>query len=61
LVQGPGGSEARFEGFVAENDQRGDRPEAAGERLVAAGVRDATNDVLAASLFEIVGGVAGTV
>src|SRR5215472_8239213 len=41
--------------------QRGDRAEAAGERLVAAGVTDATNDVLAAELFEIVGGVARTV
>ena len=47
-VEGPGGGEERFEGFVAENDQRGDRAEAAGERLVAASVTDATNDVLAA-------------
>ena len=47
-VEGPGGGEERFEDLVAENHQRGDRSEAAGERLVAAGVTDATNDVLAA-------------
>ena len=60
-VEGPGGGEERFDSFVAENDQRGDRAEPAGERCVAAGVADAANDVLAAELFEIVGGVAGTV
>jgi hypothetical protein len=49
-VEGPGGGEERFDSFVAENDQRGDRAEPAGERCVAAGVADATNDVLAAEL-----------
>ena len=47
-VKGPGGGEERFDSFVAKNDERGDRAEAAGERLVAATVADAANDVLAA-------------
>ena len=38
----------RFDGFVAEKDERGDRAKPAGERLVAAGVADAANDVLTA-------------
>ena len=44
----------RFDGFVAKNDESGNRPEAVGERLVAAGVTDPANDVLAAKLFEII-------
>ena len=59
-VKGPGGGEERFDSCVAKNEERGDRAEAAGERLVAAGVSDPANDVLAAKLFEVVGGVAGT-
>jgi hypothetical protein len=47
-VEGPGGGEERFDSFVAENEQRGDRAEAAGERFVAAGMADAANDVFAA-------------
>jgi hypothetical protein len=39
--------EERFDGFVAEKDEGGDRSETAGERFVAAGVADAANDVLA--------------
>jgi hypothetical protein len=35
-VEGPGGGEERFDSFVAENDEGGDRPETAGERFVAA-------------------------
>ena len=60
-VEWLGGGEERFDGFVAENDESGDRPETVGERLVAAGVSDPGDDVLAAKLFEITGGVAGTV
>src|SRR6202007_3421927 len=60
-VEGPGGGEERFDSFVAENDERGDRAKPAGERFVAARVADAANDLFAAQLFEIVGGVAGTV
>jgi hypothetical protein len=43
-----GGGEERFDGFVAENEQRGHRPEAAGERFVTAAVPDAADDVLPA-------------
>src|SRR5690349_22015680 len=53
-----GGGQQRFDGFVAENDQGGHRPEAAGERFVVAGVADAGNGVLAAKLLQIIGGVA---
>jgi hypothetical protein len=60
-VEGPGGGEERFDSFVAENDERGDRAKPAGERFIAAGVADAANDLFAAKLFEIVGGVAGTI
>src|SRR6516164_6416598 len=42
-----GGKEG-FDGFVSEDDQRGHRPEAGRERLVAAGVADAANDLFAA-------------
>ena len=55
------GGEERFDGFVAENDEGGHRPETAGERLVAAGMGDAANDVLAAKLLQVVGSVARTV
>jgi hypothetical protein len=58
-VTGLSGGEERFDGFVAQNDRSGRRPETAGERLVAASVADAANDVLAVKLLEIVGGVAG--
>ena len=53
-VTGLSGGEERFDGFVAQNDERGHRSETAGERLVAAGMADAANDVLAAKLFGIV-------
>ena len=60
-VEGPGRGEERFNSFVAENDERGDCAKPAGERFVAARVADAANDLFAAKLFEIVGGVTGTV
>ena len=60
-VTGLSGGEERFDGFVAQNDERGHRSETAGEGLVAAGVADAGNDVLAAKFFQIISGVAGTV
>ena len=56
-----GGGEQGFDGLVAENDERGDRPETAGEGFVAAGVADAANDVLAVKLFPIASSVARTV
>jgi hypothetical protein len=55
-----GWAAAGFDGFVPENDQGGHGWETAGERLVAAGVANAANDVLAAKLFQIISGVAGT-
>ena len=60
-VKRPGGGEERFDGFVAENDEGGQRPETAGERFVAAGAANAANDVLTAQLFQIISGVARTV
>jgi hypothetical protein len=55
------GGEERFDGFVAENDEGGHRPETAGARLVAPDMADAANDVLAAKLLQVVGGVTRTV
>src|SRR6516225_9173999 len=55
-----GGKEG-FDGFVSEDDQRGHRPEAGRERLVAAGVADAANDLFAAEFLQIISGVAGAV
>jgi hypothetical protein len=59
-VRGLSGGEERFDDSVAQNDERGHRSETAGERLVAAGMADAANDVLAAKFFHIISGVAGT-
>ena len=47
-VEGSGGSEEGFDGFVEEKEERGDRAESASERFIAAGVADAANDALAA-------------
>ena len=55
-----GGKEG-FDGFVSEDDQRGHRPEAGRERLVAAGVADAANDLFAAEVLQIISGVARAV
>jgi len=60
-AKGLGGGEERFDRFVAENDERGHRPETTGKRFIAARLADAANDVLAAKLFQIVCGVARTV
>ena len=60
-AKGLGGGEERFDRFVAENDERGYRPETFGKRLIAARMADAANDLLAAKLFQIVCGVARTV
>jgi hypothetical protein len=35
-MEGPGGGEEGFDGFVAQNEESSDRPEPAGQRLVAA-------------------------
>ena len=56
-----GGGEERFDRFVAENDERGHRPETIGKRFITARVADAANDVLSAKFFQIVSGMAGTV
>src|SRR5215469_4133367 len=56
-----GSGEERFDDLVAQNDERGHRSEAAGERLIAAGMTDAADDVLAAKFFQIISGMAGTV
>jgi len=55
------GGQEGFDGFVLEDDQRGHGPEAGRERLVAAGVADAANDVFATKFFQIISGVAGAV
>ncbi len=47
-VEGSGGGKKGFDGFVAEKEERGDRAESAGERLIAAGVAYSANDVLPA-------------
>ena len=60
-VEGLGGGEERFDSFVAENDERGDRAKPAGERFVAASVADAANDLFAAKLLEIISGVSGAI
>ena len=56
-----GSGEERFDRFVAENDERGHRPETIGKRFITARVADAANDVLSAKFFQIVSGMAGTV
>ena len=53
--------EQGFDGFVSENEERSHRPETGWERLVAAGVADASDDVFAAEFLQIISGVAGTV
>jgi len=60
-VKRPRRGEEGFDGFVAEHDEGGHRPETARERFVAAGVADAANDVLAAKLFQIITSVARAV
>jgi hypothetical protein len=55
------GDQQRFDGFVSENEQRGDRPQAGGQRLVAACLADAPDDLLAAEFLQIIGGMAGPV
>ena len=55
------GSEQGFDGFVAQDEERGHRPEAGLQRLVAAGVADPADDVFAAEFFQIISGGAGTV
>jgi hypothetical protein len=55
------GGEQRFDGFVSENEQRGDRPEAGGQRLLAACLADATDHLLAAEFLQIIGSMAGPV
>src|SRR4029077_11270920 len=54
-------SEQGFDGFVAQCDERRQRPETGRQRLVAASVADSADDVLAAEFLEIISGVAGTV
>ena len=59
--EGLSGSEERFDGFVAQDEERGHRPETGRQRLVAAGVVDPADDVFAAEFFQIISGEAGTV
>ncbi len=60
-MKGLGGGGERFDRLVAENDERSHRSETAGERFVATRAADAVNDVFATELFQIIGGVSGTV
>src|SRR6202045_5215784 len=55
------GGEQGFDGFVVEDEERGHRLETGLHRLVAAGVADPADDVLAAEFLQIIGGGAGTV
>ena len=55
------GGQQGFDGFVSQDEQRGHRPEACRERLVAAGVADPPNDVFAAKFLEIISGMTGAV
>src|SRR6516225_6473703 len=61
LDEGAGGGEQWFDGFVTENDERGHRPQAVGKCFIAARAADSGDDVLAAQLFQVIGGLAGTV
>src|SRR5215831_16477114 len=53
------GSEEGLDSLVAEDDQGCHRPETGWEGLVASGVPDPADDVLAAQFLQIVGGVPG--
>ena len=55
------GGQQRFDGFVSENEQRGDRPQTGGQGLVAACLADAADNLLAAEFLQIIGGMAGPV
>src|SRR5262249_6090184 len=55
------GSEEGLDSLVAENDQGCHRPETGREGLVASGVADPADDVLAAKVLQIVSGVRGAV
>src|SRR3984893_741091 len=55
------GGEQGLDGFVVEDEERGHRLETGLHRLVAAGVADPADDVLAAEFLQIIGGGAGTV
>jgi len=48
------GGEQRFNGFVSENDQCGDRPQTCRDGLIAASAGDAADDVFAAQFLQIV-------
>jgi hypothetical protein len=52
-AKGLGGGEQGFDGFGAENDERGHRPEAAGESFIGAPAAEVGDDVLAAQLFRL--------
>jgi hypothetical protein len=56
-----GGREQWFDGFVAENVERSDGPQAGGDRFVATGHADPADDLFAAEFLQIVSGLAGTV
>ena len=55
------GGEERFDGFVAENKQGGDRAQSGWNGLVAASRANPADDLFAAQLLQIVSGVAGPV
>jgi hypothetical protein len=56
------GSEQGFDdGFVSENDERCHCPQACRKRLVAAGLADPADNLLAAKLLQIISSAAGTI
>jgi hypothetical protein len=61
LDEGGRRREQWLDGFVTENDERSHRPQAAGKCFIAARAADAGDDVLAAQLFQVISGLAGTV
>src|SRR5260370_9214505 len=54
-----GGGEQGVDGFVAQDEERGHRPEAGGQRLVAAGVADPADDGVSPQFLLIIIGGAG--
>src|SRR5207237_3128766 len=55
------GGQEGFDSFVSEDEQRSHRSEPGWERLVAAGVADPADDVVAAGFLPIIPGMAGGV
>ncbi len=53
------GGKQRFDGFVSENDQCGDRPQTFRDGLIPASAADAADDLFAAQFLQIISGTGG--